>query len=179
MKARWRPGGAGRANDCRIAANIVGARGGASCARSGPFTRGVRPGTETARGFAVPHDVSVRGGASGSDGDGSRQVAPVPLHGTCVDVAGSDTANIRRVLRRMVSALDEPFSNALQVSPYVQVVAVATGDYREDLSGTLSALVAADEQTALTAHRESPTKAVQPMTGARQRKARPFPWRWA
>jgi hypothetical protein len=79
----------------------------------------------------------------------------------------------------MGSALDEPFSNASQVSPHVQVVTVATGDYHEDLSGTLTALVAADEQTALTAHRESPAKAVQPMTGARQRTARPFPWRWA
>ena len=52
---------------------------------------------------------AFRGGASRPDSGGSRQEAPVPLHGTCVHVAGSDVANIRRELRRIGSALGEPF----------------------------------------------------------------------
>jgi hypothetical protein len=59
------------------------------------------------------------------------------------------------------------------------IVAVSIGNHREDHRGAIAAFVAADEQPVLTAHRESASKVVRPMAGARQRTARPFPWRWA
>jgi hypothetical protein len=56
---------------------------------------------------------------------------------------------------------------------------VSIGDHREDHRGAVAAFVAVDEQPVLPAHRESASKVVRPTAGARQRTARPFPWRWA